>query len=260
MDWHHRRRLGENRQLGRCGQRPGNGNTATFNSAGNGNTTITTAINLTLNRIVFDTVNCAAYTLAFTGRDIAWNNGGGITVNSTVTTDQNIGGTIYNRVTPGQSASFINQGSGLLTLGIMYPVSSGSGNAQYIFKPSSSSGGIVLNFINDRDVAANRKASFLLDDAGKVTIQANGNFTGTDSEGNSVTLHQGTVSVATVANSGTDSRLGKSGRIQFGEAGQTRTATLQVSGVVRNQPIASFISSITTPRGLMSVMRFSATW
>ncbi|MBU3664632.1 MAG: hypothetical protein FGM15_01960 [Chthoniobacterales bacterium] len=42
---------------------PGSGNTATFNSAGNGNTTIDLGVGVTISNLAFDTANAAAYTI-----------------------------------------------------------------------------------------------------------------------------------------------------------------------------------------------------
>ena len=65
---------------------PGSGDTATFNGAGNGNTTIDLLSGVTINTIVFDTASAAAYTIR--GGNLTLNDGGAITVNSTVTNDR----------------------------------------------------------------------------------------------------------------------------------------------------------------------------
>ena len=46
---------------------PGSGDTATFNAAGNGNTTISLSSEVTINTILFDTANAAAYTIGSGG-------------------------------------------------------------------------------------------------------------------------------------------------------------------------------------------------
>ena len=70
---------------------PGSGNTATFNGAGNGNTTINLSVDqVTINTIVFDTASAAAYTIGNRGDTLTLNNGGAITVNSTVTNRERV--------------------------------------------------------------------------------------------------------------------------------------------------------------------------
>ncbi len=70
---------------------PGTGNTATFNNAGNGQTTLDLGAGVTLKSILFDTVGAAAYTVgsgAVGSQILTLNDGGGITLNSTVASDQ----------------------------------------------------------------------------------------------------------------------------------------------------------------------------
>ena len=70
---------------------PGSGDTATFNGAGNGNTTITLSLHLvTIHTIVFDTASAAAYTIGNRGDSLTLNDGGAITVNSTVTNRERV--------------------------------------------------------------------------------------------------------------------------------------------------------------------------
>ena len=70
---------------------PGFGNTATFNGAGNGNTTINLSVNLvTINTIIFDTASAAAYTIGNRGDSLTLNDSGAITVNSTVTNRERV--------------------------------------------------------------------------------------------------------------------------------------------------------------------------
>jgi autotransporter-associated beta strand protein len=79
----------------------------------------------------------------------------------------------------------------------------------------------------DNASTAGRTVSILLDDAGILKMAATGSFSGTDAEGNSVTIHQGTLMANSIGIIGTPkTSLGSNGRIQFGESGQTRTATL----------------------------------
>ncbi|MGJ8642874.1 MAG: autotransporter-associated beta strand repeat-containing protein [Luteolibacter sp.] len=70
---------------------PGTGEIATFSGAGNGNTTIDLGAGVTVGGIVFDTVSAAAYTIGagVVGTDtLTLDNGGSITMSSTVAADQ----------------------------------------------------------------------------------------------------------------------------------------------------------------------------
>ena len=70
---------------------PGSGDTATFNGAGNGNTTINLSVDLvTVNTIVFDTASAAAYRIGNRGDTLTLNDGGAITVISTVTNREEV--------------------------------------------------------------------------------------------------------------------------------------------------------------------------
>jgi autotransporter-associated beta strand protein len=73
------------------GSAPGSGETATFNNAGNGHTTIDLGSGITVNTILFDTSSAAAYTIgsgAVGGQSLTLNNGGAVTMNSTVTANE----------------------------------------------------------------------------------------------------------------------------------------------------------------------------
>jgi autotransporter-associated beta strand protein len=88
---------------------PGFPDTATFNNAGNGRTTISLGSGVQINNIVFDTANATAYTIGSGGvgsQTLNMNGSGVFTVNSTVTNSQTF------------NASFIlSTGNGARTLG-----------------------------------------------------------------------------------------------------------------------------------------------
>lgn len=70
---------------------PGTGNTATFNNAGNGNTTLDLGAGVTINTVLFDTASAAAYTIgsgSVGSQTLTLNASGAITVNSTVTASE----------------------------------------------------------------------------------------------------------------------------------------------------------------------------
>ena len=76
---------------------PGTGNTATFNSGGNGKTTISLGSGVTVNTVLFDTANVAAYTIgggAVGNQTLILNNGGAVTTSSTVTGSQTFNATL----------------------------------------------------------------------------------------------------------------------------------------------------------------------
>jgi autotransporter-associated beta strand protein len=206
---------------------PGAGNTATFNSAGNSKTTITTAP-AALYSYVFNT-GAAAYTISGASTTWAVPNGGGVTVNSGVTTDQNLSGIQFIRPASGSTTNFSNQAtSTTLKLGTIFNSNAINGNALLKFTPTS---GATIEVITGKTVdngsIAGRTVSILLDDAGILKMTGTGNFTGTDADGNSVTIRQGTLQASTINNAaGTRSSLGLNGRIQFGKASTTNTATL----------------------------------
>ena len=72
---------------------PGTGNTATFDNAGNANTTLDLGTGVTINTILFDTAGAAAYIIgsgAVGSQTLTLDNGGAITINSTVANNQTI--------------------------------------------------------------------------------------------------------------------------------------------------------------------------
>lgn len=206
---------------------PGAGDVATFNSAGNGKTTITTAP-AALHSYVFG-AGSSAYSISASSTTWSVPNGGGVTLQSGVTTDQNLSGIQFIRPASGSTTEFVNQAANTtLKLGTIFNSNASSGNAVLKFSPS---GGATIEVISGKVVdnasTAGRTVSILLNSAGTVKMAATGTFSGTDADGNSVTIRQGTLMANSIGNSGSGrSSLGNDGRIQFGEAGQTRTATL----------------------------------
>jgi hypothetical protein len=70
---------------------PGTGDTATFNGLGNGHTTIDLGSGVTIMNLLFNTGSAAAYTVgngAVGSQSLTLNNSGGITLNSTVASNQ----------------------------------------------------------------------------------------------------------------------------------------------------------------------------
>ncbi len=209
---------------------PGAGDTATFNGAGNGRTTITTAP-ASLYSYLFDSASCVAYTIS--GPSTTWSlpDSGGVTINSTVATHQDLSGILYIRPAINSTAYFANQGSGTLKLGTFQAQNTGSGTtlARLSFTPASGATIEIITgkLVDNAGTGGRCKMSVLLDDDGILKIAATGTYDGSDAEGNSVTIHRGTLQAYSINVIGTArTSLGANGRIQFGEVGQTRTATL----------------------------------
>jgi len=210
---------------------PGAGDVATFNGAGNSKTTITTAP-ASLTRYVFDTSSAAAYTISAASTTWSVPNGGGVTINSGVVNDQDLSGIQFIRPASGSTTNFINNATGTtLKLGTMFhnnQASPATANALLSFAPAT---GATIEVITgktlDNSVTAGRTVSVLVNGPGIFKMAGTGNFTGTDADGNSVTIRQGTLEASTINNAdGARSSLGVNGRIQFGQASTTNTATL----------------------------------
>ena len=97
---------------------PGTGNTATFNNAGNGNTTITVGT-ISLSNITFDTINVAAYMLGTGADTITFADGTttAVNMNSAVTANETINANITLGTAIASTTTFQNDSTGLLTLG-----------------------------------------------------------------------------------------------------------------------------------------------
>ena len=85
------------------GSVPGTGDTATFNNAGNGNTTVDLGAGVTLGSLLFDTSSTAAYTIgsgAVGSQTLTLDTtGNAIAMNSTVTSDEFINANLALTVT-----------------------------------------------------------------------------------------------------------------------------------------------------------------
>ncbi len=111
---------------------PGAGETATFNGAGSGNTTIDLGAGVSVGSVVFDSPSAAAYTIGAGGagaQTLSLGNAGAITINSGVTTSQTISSNLSLDSAVNAAATLTNNGSGLLSVlgGINANVASGNG-------------------------------------------------------------------------------------------------------------------------------------
>ncbi len=207
---------------------PGAGDTATFNGGGNSKTTITNAPG-SLSSMIFDSASCAAYTI--TGPSTTWivPDGGGVTVNSTVTTAQDLSGIQYVRSAGNATFNVTNLGSGKLTLGTLFGSTESPANLRVNLVPGANSTIVIGSGKLVNNGAANRSTSLLVNGPGILQMSGAGNYSGPDAEGNGLTIHQGTFSAPTLNLVGGYLPAGY-GRIQFGETGTNRTATLQMTG------------------------------
>lgn len=207
---------------------------ATFNSASNFTTVSIGSTSTTVDRINFSGASVGAFT--FTGTSptnmVMSTNGGGVFIDSTVTTNQDLSGIPIIRPGMNDTINFSNQGSGSLKLGTFQAENATGTLSNVVFKPGSSgnieivTGKTIVNAGTD----GVKKIAITLDDVGTLRIAATGNYDGVNADGNSVSIRQGILQAAVIKNSGTSSSLGGGGRIQFGQTGQARTATLDYYG------------------------------
>jgi hypothetical protein len=131
---------------------PGFGDTATFNGAGNGNTTINLSVDLvTVHTIVFDTASAAAYRIGNRGDTLTLNDGGAITVNSTVTNPERVSADVI-LGPPGSTNSTISLTNNSTTsdLAILSDISSpGLGNGTKTLAPGGSRNGEIIANIHE---------------------------------------------------------------------------------------------------------------
>jgi autotransporter-associated beta strand protein len=211
------------------------GDVASFVDDGNGNNSITGIPTLALSEFFFDS-DPAAYT--FTS-SITWSipADGGVTVTDLVTTDQDLRGIQFIRPTVNATTNFSNQAANTtLTLGTIFSQNAGTGITQARLRFAPTADAIIeipSGKLLDNSGSGAKRMSVLLDDDGILDIGATGSFNGTDAEGNSVTIHRGTlIPEVVIPASATRSSLGTDGRIQFGEAGESHMATLRYENTV----------------------------
>ncbi len=109
---------------------PGTGDTATFNGAGNANTTLSLGTGVTINSVVFDTASAAAYSIgsgAVGSQTLLLDATATLTVNSTVTANQTINAALKLGPTAGASATTITNASATSLLTLAGPLTGGAG-------------------------------------------------------------------------------------------------------------------------------------
>ena len=133
---------------------PGTGDTATFNAAGNGHTTIDLGSGVTIGNVLFDTANAAAYTIGSGGvgiQTLTLDNAGAITLNSGVANNQLANANLalpvtgtYNLVNNSASSLTIAGGLSATSTGIKVLTVDGTGNTTISGAITSGSGTVNL--------------------------------------------------------------------------------------------------------------------
>jgi fibronectin-binding autotransporter adhesin len=196
-----------------AGGPPGTGDTATFNNAGNSNTTI--SLNgITVNTILFDTSSAAAYTMgsgAVGSQTLTLNLNGAITVNSTVTNSQlfNANLTLGTDGTTAGSFTFTNNsttGGQLLTIaGNVSQKTANNNNPARTLNLAGSGNGLISGIINGNGATNGANAQPL------VSVSKSGSGTWTLSGANT---YQGTTTIS-------------GGTLQLGNGGTTGSLATQ---------------------------------
>lgn len=206
---------------------------ATFSSGSNYTTVSIEGTTTTIDRMNFSS-GAGAFTFSGTGSTnlVMSTNGGGVFIDSSVTTNQDLSGIPIIRPGMDDTIHFSNQGSGSLKLGTFQAQNTTGSLSTIVFKPGAT-GSIEVTSgqtIDNAGTGGVKKIALVLDDVGTLRIAAtNSNFNGL-SEGNSVSIRQGTLQAASIKNSGSNSSLGSSGGIQFGTVSASKTATLDYYG------------------------------
>ena len=206
---------------------------ATFNS-GSSNTTVSIeGTTTTIDKINFSGASVASYTLAGTGSTnvVMSTNGGGVFVDGNVTANQDLSAIPIIRPGMGDTINFSNQGSASLKLGTFQAENTTGSLSILNFTPGATGSIEVASGKKIDNAGSNtKKIAIVLNDVGTLRIAAIGSYDGSNADGNSVSIRQGTLEAAIIKNSGTQSSLGAGGRIQFGAAAAANIATLNYYG------------------------------
>jgi len=249
-----------------AGGPPGTGDTATFNNAGNGNTTLNLGTGVTVMTILFSTSSAAAYTIgsgAVGSQTLTLNDFGAITVNSTVTNNETINanvilGTDRSTVSTISLTNNSTTAGQLLTIaGSVSPTTAGILVATTkILALGGSGNGAVTGIISGNGAGNNPTVALTKSGTGTWTLSGANTYAGTTTVIGGTLLINGNQSApagaVTVSNSG--STLGGTGtiggsvtvdllaNIAPGNGGNT-TAILSV-GALTLAPTSNFLVDI----------------
>ena len=219
-----------------AGGPPGTGNTATFNNAGNGNTTISLS-GIIVNTILFDTSSAAAYTMGSGGvgnQTLTLNDSGAITINSGVTANQLFNANLV-LGTNGAAASYTftnNSSTAGELLTIAGAVSGGQTNNQHNTKTltlAGSNNGLISGVISGNGTGNGSNALPVL----AVTKSGTGTWTlsGANTYSGATTINAGTLKLDN--NNTTTARLANTSGIAVNSGGTLLLAQTGVASTNR---------------------------
>ena len=182
---------------------PGTGDTATFNGVGNGFTNLDLGGGVTIGSITFDTASAAYYKIgtgAAGSQTLTIDNGGSITVNSTVLNSQTFNaGLVLGNDGTAQTFTFTNNSLAGLGFGGNITGSAGAGIKTLAIAGSGPTAitGIIANGGGGGNVALTHSGG------GTLTLTGSNTYTGV------TTVGSGVISVATIGNGGVAGNLGQ---------------------------------------------------
>lgn len=170
---------------------PVSGDTATFSDGGNGNTTVSLGAGATVNAVLFDTASAAAYTIgsgAVNSQPLTLNNGGAITLNSTIGYNQLFNSSII-LGDDGTTQNFTLTNNSLVGGLVVAGTITGSTGAGVKTIAVAGAGATTLNGIIGNGTTGT--VALTKSDAGRLTLSGNNGFTG------GVTLNAGILRATT---------------------------------------------------------------
>ena len=219
-----------------AGGPPGTGNTATFSNAGNGNTTLDLGAGVTVNTVLFDTSSVAAYTIgsgAVGSQTLTLNNGGAVTMNATVATNQLFNAAITLGTSRVISTYTFTNDSTTNTLTF-------AGNITDTSNTSGSAGPKTLALAG----AGNGTISGIISDGNQTTVGITKSGTGTWTLSGANTYAGGTSVIAGTIGIGSNTALG-TGTLTLGGT-SANTPTILASGAARTIANNVSLGAVTT--------------
>ncbi|MEO5914795.1 MAG: autotransporter-associated beta strand repeat-containing protein [Luteolibacter sp.] len=160
---------------------PGAADTATFNNAGNANTTLDLGAGVAISAIVFDTAGTAAYTLgsgAAGSQTLTLANAGSAIVNAAVATNQLVNANVNLSTVANATNTLTNNSASLLTVAGSINAVPPAGNS--LLTVSGSGNTTVTGVLNETGAGS---SALLKTGAGTLTLSNGGTYTGTGALG-----------------------------------------------------------------------------
>ena len=230
---------------------PGTGNTATFDNAGNANTTLDLGTGVTINTILFDTAGAAAYIIgsgAVGSQTLTLDNGGAITINSTVANNQTINAAVVlgNDGTAQPFTFTSNSTTNALTVAGGITGSTGAGLKTLTITGAGNTtlGGIVGD-------GTTGTVALTKDGAGTLTLTGANSYTGLTTVSAGVLNIQNATALGTTA-AGTSVTSGAALQIQGGITVGAEALTLNGTGISDGGALRN-ISGTNTYGGLVTL-------